>query len=119
MASGVIESLRRVHRELEQVCEMLLRPSPEALNDCEQRLARATVEMEASRPAWSEAARDRQAGEQARLVRHSLHHAQRLLENAARFHAGWRRRRAAMNGEYRADGSIPDLRCPARIFVEG
>ncbi len=119
MASGVIESLRLVHRELEQVSQMLLRPSPEVLNACEERLARAAAEMEASRPDWNEAARDRQAGEQARLVRRALRHAQRLLENAARFHAGWRRRRAAMNGEYRADGSMPDLRCPVRIFVEG
>jgi hypothetical protein len=112
-------SLRRVRGELEEICEMLLGPSPEVLNACQSLMATVAAEMESTRPDWRRASGDTQAAEEARRVRRTWIRARRLLENAARFHAGWRDRRAAMSSEYRADGSLPELRCPARIFVEG
>ena len=119
MPPNAIESLRKAREQLEQVCQMLLRPSARVLNDCEERLASAAAELEAGRPEWKQAAGDGQAAEEARLARQAFFHARRLLENAARFHAGWRRVRASLTGEYRADGSLPDLCCPTRVLVEG
>ena len=119
MPVSVANSLRRARLELEQVGQALLRPSPEILNACEQRLDAAAAEMEATRPEWPQAVGDPQAAEEARLVRLSFCRARRLLEDAMRFHAGWKRIREAMSGEYRPDGSVSELRCAARIFVEG
>jgi hypothetical protein len=114
---GATESLRKARMELEEVCRMLIRPSPEVLQDCEQRLRKAAEEMEAGRPLWSVA--DSQAASEARSTRQALRHVHRLLGNAAKFFVGWQRIRTAMAGQYRADGSLPELRCPARICVRG
>ena len=111
------ESLRTARMELEKVCQMLLRPSPEVLQLCEQRLAKAAEQMEAGRPFWK--AGGRQASEEARSTRQALRHVRRLLENAGQFFAGWQRIRAALSGQYGADGSVPELRCPSRIFLRG
>jgi hypothetical protein len=119
MRPGVTEPLRRARRELEQVTVMLLRPSPEVLYSCEQRLATAIAEIEASRPEWKHAAGDEHAMKEARLTRQAFRHTRRLLENVVRFHAGWARVRASLTGGYRADGSVQDLPCPVRVLVEG
>jgi len=117
--SGVTVSLRKARSQLERVCQMLMLPSPAVLDGCENVLASAAAEMEASRPGWHEAAGDRLAAEEARLTRRALKQAQRLLENAANFHARWQRMRAAMTGGYQADGTPGQLRRPGRIFVKG
>jgi len=98
---------------------MLLWPSPEVLDGCGHLLASVAAELEASRPSWPTAAGDKLAGEEARLTRTALRHAQRLLENAATFHAGWERMRATMSGGYQADGTPRELRRPVRILVKG
>ena len=113
------ESLRQARLELEEVGRLLLKPSLDALRDCEQRLVKATKEMEGGRPFWKEAAGDRATAIEARSALKALRHARRLLENAARFYAGRLRVRAANDGQYRADGSLPELRCAARIVVRG
>lgn len=119
MERRAAESLRNARCEFEAVTGLLLRPTPDVLGDCEERLARAAVEMEAGRPFWSEAVGDREAAFEARSARKALEHTKRLLENAARFYNGWRRLRAAGDGQYGADGSLPELRCAARILARG
>ena len=116
---ATVVSLREVHLQLERVCRILLWPSPEALDGCENLLASAAAELEASQSGWQKAAGDRLAGEEARLARKTLGRAGRLLGNASNFHARWQRMRAAMSGGYQADGAPGQLRCPTRIFVEG
>lgn len=116
---GVTVSLRKARSQLERVCQMLMWPSPEVLGGCENALASAEAEMEASRLGWQAAAGDRLAAEEARLTRRALKQAQQLLENAANFHARWQRMRAAMTGGYQADGTPGQLRRPGRIFVKG
>jgi hypothetical protein len=113
------ELLLKARRELEQVSQLLLRPSPEVLLACEQRLSKAASEMEAGRPLWKGLEADGQAAGEARAARHALQHVRRLLENAAQFYTGWQRIRAGLNGQYRPDGSLPELRCPARVLVRG
>jgi hypothetical protein len=99
---------------------MLLWPTPEVLDSCGNLLASAAAGLEASRPGWRTAAGDRLAVEEARLARNALKHVQRLLENAANFHARWQRIRATIGGGYRADGAPGQLRYAARrIFVKG
>lgn len=119
MKPEVAGSLGRARSELEEICDLLLRPSPEVIYACQSLMASAAAEVESTRPDWHESAADARAAEEARLVRLTWRRARRLLDNAVRFHAGWLQRRAAISGEYRADGSLPELRCPARIFFEG
>ena len=119
MSRGVAESLRRVRLQLEEINRVLLNPTPENLDDCEQRLSQAVEKVEAGRPFWKEAAGDRETAIEARSVRRALKHTKRLLDNAARFYGGWHRIRAAADGQYRSDGSLPELRCAARILIRG
>jgi len=112
-------SLGKARGQVELVCQMLLRPSPEVLSGCENVLTAAVAEMEASRPGWRGMAGDRRAGEEARRTRKALQHARRLLENAVNFHRRWQRMRAAMTGGYQADGTPGQFSSPSRILVKG
>ena len=113
------ESVQQIRRDLEEVCQMLLRPTPEVLDTCAERLAAAISHMEASRAQWPELARNRQAAAEIQRVRRTLANAGRLLDNAAQFHFGWRKLRAVLTGGYRADGSVAEMALPRRIFVQG
>ena len=113
------ESFRNVRRELEEVCRMLLRPTPEVLESCVARLAAITTEIEATRPQWPGLIGNRETAVEARMVRRALSNARRLLDTAAQFHSGWRKLRAALTGGYRADGSAAEIALPCRIFVQG
>lgn len=113
------ESLRNVRHELEEVCHMLLQPTPEVLDACMTRLAAALAQMQATRPEWPQLVEDCSAAVEARLVRRALSNVRRLLENSARFHSGWRRLRAALTGNYQADGSVAEGAMPRRIFLQG
>lgn len=113
------ESLRQIRNELEEICQVLQRPAPEVLDSCLPRLAAAVSSMEASRSQWTQLAGSREGAAEARLVRRALSNARRLLDNAAQFHSGWRKLRAALTGGYRADGSVGEISMPRRIFVQG
>jgi hypothetical protein len=113
------KSLQHIRRELEEVCQMLLRPTPEVLDSCASRLVCITAEIEATRPQWPALAGKCEAAVEARLVRRALAHIRLLLDNAAQFHSGWRKLRAVLIGGYRADGSAAEIAMPRRIFVQG
>jgi hypothetical protein len=117
---GAAVSLRQARAQLEHVCQMLVWPSPEILDSCENLLAATARELDASRPSWRRGAGDSHAVAEARLARMALRNVQRLLQNAASFHLRWQRIRAAIGGGYRADGAPGELRYTGRrIFVEG
>jgi len=120
MDSGTADPFTTARLELEQVSRLLLNPKPETLESCRVRLSNALGVLEGSRPTWSrELAKSTAAGE-ARLVRRALLHVRRLLEKAAKFHAGWQRLLAGtVSGEYRADGSVPELPCPRQVYLQG
>jgi hypothetical protein len=98
---------------------MLQRPTPEVLDSCVAHLAAVTAEIQATRPQWPRLVGNREAAGEARLVRRALTNARRLLDNAAQFHSGWRKLRAALTGGYRADGSAAEIAVPCRIFIQG
>ena len=120
LGPGAAASLRRARTQLEHVRRMLISPSPEVLDNCENLLAATARELDASRPGWQQSIGDGPAVAEARLARKALQNVGRLLENAASFHMRWQRIRAAIGGGYRADGAPGQLRHAARrIFVEG
>lgn len=117
---GAAVSLREARTQLEQVCQMLVWPSPDILDNCENLLAATVRELDASRPSWPRAVGDSHAVVEARLARKTLQNVHRLLENAASFHVRWQRIKAAIGSGYQADGAPGQLRYAARrIFVEG
>ena len=119
MEPSVRRSLRNARLQLEEVCEALLHPSAEVVSRCELRLSAVYQELESSRPAWHNAAADRAAAAEATGVRRNFLLARRLLDNAGHFYEGWRKMRAVMTGQYGPDGSVAELRVPARVFVQG
>jgi hypothetical protein len=98
---------------------MLVRPTPQVLEECAARLASVASAIEASRPEWPHLVGNREAAAEALLVRRALSHARRLLQSSAQFHSGWQRLLAVLTGGYRPDGSVAELTAPCRIVAQG
>jgi hypothetical protein len=106
--------------QLEDASRLLLNPTPEALEACRVRLCSAAAVLEQGRASWSRELAQATAAGEARLVRRTLLHVRRLFEKATKFHAGWHMLLAgAVCGEYRADGSLPELPCPRHVYLQG
>jgi hypothetical protein len=119
--SGAAERFAAARREFEEVSRLLLDPTPAVLELCRVRLSNVVgLLQDGRRSDWpGELAAEPAAGE-ARLARRALLHTRRLLEKAAKFHAGWQRVLAGcITREYRADGSVPELPCPRHVYLQG
>jgi hypothetical protein len=117
-ANRAIAGLRDARLQLDEVCAMLLRPSPEVLDACESRLMAVVAKLESSRTDWSRAAGDALASVEAVGARKALRRASRLLNLAAAFYAGWQRIRVIADGGYGADGAPVQMRHRARLVAE-
>ena len=115
MAGG----LARAQAEIAQVGQLLLSPSPEALDQCTPLLHAAITEMNSHRLELDRRAPARLEFEQALQVRQSLQHVRLLLEGAARYYRNWMKRRDAMLGGYAPDGQPAAASTRGRLTMEG
>ncbi len=101
---------------LRQVHELLLAPSPQALDECLPLLEEARARLDQVRQTGSEQAPPLPNFEQLQrdIIRFLM-----LLENAAGFHAGWTRLRGCLTGGYTARGDPARLEPDRRVSVEG
>jgi hypothetical protein len=101
----VAERLEAAQFELKRACDLLLAPTPQALNSCQAALENAVFVMRALPP--------QTASQAVRAVRADVLRARQLLENLARFYRGWERLLGTMSGGYVAGGD------PAPVFRTG
>lgn len=127
MALVVTERLGAVRAEVDQVCQLLLSPTPESMDRCSERLAAAVAEMTACQASGENLHPDKGPANvgpddallEARRLEQSLSRAHRLLEGAAAFHRNWLRWLGAMCAGYTVHGEPAAVERGSRVVVRG
>ena len=118
-AGPFAERLVAAKSEVTRACDLLIDPTPEALNNCQDALERAISQLADFRSQC----RDRPAGSGARSVactlRTEVRRAARLLQSLARFYSGWERILGAMSGGYTASGDPAPVARTGRLCCRG
>jgi hypothetical protein len=108
---SVVDRFDRATQGMEHVCAALLRPSPEALDECASRCQQAAEELAACLPHLHSADGRPKALAAAQRLQAAIRSSRRLLENAGAYHDGWRAILGAMSGGYTHRGE------PAPVVV--
>ena len=114
-----MEGLAKAQAEIAQVRQLLLSPSPDALDQCTPFLQAAIAEVNSHRLELLKRAPDQRELNQALQLRESTRHVRALLEGAARFHQNWIRRRDAMLCGYAPDGKPAASGTRGLLAIEG
>jgi hypothetical protein len=119
-----MEGLAKAQAEIAQVRQLLLSPSPEALDQCMPFLQSAIAQINSHRLGLLKRAPDQRELNQTKLnqalqLRESTRQIGALLEGAARFHQNWIRRRNAMLCGYASDGNPAASSTRSLLAIEG
>ena len=117
-AAAVIEQFAATRTQLDSACELLMSPTPEAVDRCATLLESAGRQMADCQSRIAEAQGDAAAIEGAWQLRRSFQRAGKLLESAARFHSNWMSIRGALTGGYTDRGEPAPVRHAGRICLE-
>jgi len=112
-AAHAAERLAAVRSEVERACGLLVAPSLETLNLCQNSLQRAASELADCRFDWPQARLDPELLSHARRLRAEVVRAAKLLKNLASFCHGWDRILGALSGGYISGGG------PAPVVRQG
>jgi hypothetical protein len=114
----VAERLVAAQSEVKRACDLLIAPTPEALNRCQDALQSAVSEITQYRQQepqhGSASATELALGLRAEIVR-----ASRLLQNLARFYRGWEHLLGSMSGGYLVGGIPAPVTRAGRICCRG
>ena len=108
------ERLAIARSEVHRACGLLIAPTPEALKNCEDALARAVSAMQTGIDGGEPATQAT-----ARSLGVAVARAGRLLGNLAAFYHGWERILGAMSGGYTADGAPAAVSRQGRLCCRG
>ncbi|MEO8592501.1 MAG: hypothetical protein ABI759_04195 [Candidatus Solibacter sp.] len=118
-ASGLVEQLASTRQQLDFAGSLLLKPSPEALDECSTILEATGRQLAQWQPEFAREAGNAAAMEEAWRLRRSFQRTSRLLQGAADFHFNWLRARGAITGGYTGTGDSAPLQHGSRICLEG
>ena len=120
MPAAVVEArMAEACAALERTCELLVRPSPERLEDCRAALATAQAALEKCTPELAGHAGDAALLTQAIRLRLAMRKAGYLHQTAAEHHRKWFEILRAKLGGYTALGSPPEIFGTARVWLQG
>lgn len=114
MPAPASERLAAARAGVDRVCQLLLSPTPQQLDQCAQLLRAVIVEMPPAGDGNSAATR-----EQARLLKTSIGRAARLLEGAAAYHANWIRWLGARCSGYNGQGEPGTVERGGHLLARG
>jgi hypothetical protein len=117
-AEAIQEHLATVRRQLDQVCERLVSPTPDALDGCCGQLESAVRQLAEWQPHLGAQAGNPAALEEAWQVRRSFLCARSLLRGAATFHGNWMQIRGAMSAGYTSQGEARLIGHTSRICLQ-
>jgi hypothetical protein len=117
--AALVEQLMSARQQLDFACELLTKPSPEALDSCCSVLEAAGNQLAEWQPAFSQRAGDAVALEEAWRLRRSFVRTAKLLQGAGDFHRNWLQLRGAMTGGYTGSGESAPLIHGSRISIHG
>ena len=116
MASNLQEKLRGASVNVQHVCEMLVRPSPEVLDQCSVLLETTARDLAGRRPGPDS---NESILQEARQFLRAVRHARILLDSAFAFHQVWNCRLGVMTAGYTARGEPASADHGIRVAVRG
>ena len=119
MARSVSQQLASARAGVSEVCQILLSPSPAALDRCAPLLKTAAAAVSACLPQLRRSKGTQDEMDEAQRLRLAVRHAKRLLEGAAEFHQNWNRRLGALSGGYTRRGEPAAVELGSRMQMEG
>jgi hypothetical protein len=114
------EQLAAARENLDRACELLLSPSPEALDQCAPLLEAAVTKVTACQQAvagqeWTAPG----ASAEGRRLQAAVRRARRLLDSAAEYHQNWARRIGALSAGYDGRGEPAEVDRGRRLILRG
>jgi hypothetical protein len=117
--AALVEQLMSARQQLDFACDLLTKPSPEAVESCSSMLEAAGRQLAECRPAFHQQGGNAAALEEAWRLRRSFERTSRLLRGAADFHLGWLQLRGAITGGYTETGQSAPLMHGCSISLHG
>jgi len=114
---GPSERLAAACRQVEQVCTLLVSPSPEILDRCPLLLANAQAKILDS-PHWLRSG-DVDALAEANRLRRAVLRADTLLRNAWAYHRNWNRLLGSLSGGYVPGGRPATVAHQGKLLLQG
>jgi hypothetical protein len=120
LAHNLTGQLADARQELERVCDLLLSPSPAALDQCSSLLKTAVAKVAACQAAVTGPHQTEPgASVEGHRLQAAVRRARRLLESAAEYHQNWTRRIGAMSAGYDARGEPAAVTQGRRLILRG
>ena len=123
MAATASERLAAAGAAVDHVCQLLLSPTPEQMEQCTRVLETAVAEMTAGRVAARASGAvhrsSRHLEAQGQLLKSSIGEARQLLESANTFYAGWIRCLGALCAGYTEQGRAAAIERGGRLLARG
>lgn len=113
------ERLATARSEVNRACNLLIAPTPEALNTCQDALQRAIAALTESRSPSHGFQAGPAVEPEARALRAEVRRAGWLLQNLADFYRGWERILGTMSGGYTANGAPAPVARLGRLCCRG
>jgi hypothetical protein len=113
------EQLAIARAEVNRACGLLIAPTPEALQNCQQALTSAVSALTEFREQCRQTPTATSASLATRALRNEIHRAGRLLQNLANFYRGWERILGTMSGGYTANGDPAPVSRAGRQSCQG
>jgi hypothetical protein len=111
--------LRSASEQVQHACDLLLAPTPDALDLCSTLLEGAAGKLAALQPALHTGRGNAEALAEARRLRGAVRCAGALLANAAEYHHRWQACVAVRTSGYGPGGVPGEAAHPARLCVRG
>ena len=113
--------LADAREKVERACELLLAPSPVALDRCAPLFELAIGQMRECRDALAvlQTAEPAACLRESRRLRLAVGRARLLLENAAEYHQNWMRRLGSLSAGYDRRGEPAAVALGRRVVVKG
>ena len=114
-----VKQLRSSCGEVERVCDLLLGPTPDALDDCSTVLEVAARSLAALRPSLHDSRGDAEALAEAWRLQRTVRRAGALLANAAAYHQQWQALVGVMTAGYGPGGHPAEAVQSGRLSLRG
>lgn len=118
-AAPCAERLAMARSDVSRACDLLIAPTPQALESCQEALRRAVAAMAEFRAQHKELPIEAGATPIVRGLQAEIRRARQLLQNLANFYHGWERILGTMSGGYNSKGDPAPVARLGRLCCRG
>ena len=119
VTAPVAERLIAAHSAMKRACDLLIAPTPQALDGCQAALERAVSSLRQWRSQDFGETPDASLRAAAHEMRSEVRRATRLLEGLDTFYSGWNRVLGTLSGGYTAGGDPAPVERHGRLCWRG